>query len=64
MRGRLSSAGRFSPVRSIFPVGFRNHMVVKGRNRDTWPPIRAGYDAWLAPENFRPDVGQKRSLER
>jgi len=40
---------------------FRNHMVVKGRNRDTawyaitdrdWPAIRTGFVSWLAPENF------------
>ena len=36
---------------------FRNHMVVKGRNRDTawyaitddeWPAIRRGFEAWLS----------------
>jgi RimJ/RimL family protein N-acetyltransferase len=40
---------------------FRQHMIVKGRNRDTawfamldheWPPIRAAFERWLAPENF------------
>jgi RimJ/RimL family protein N-acetyltransferase len=40
---------------------FRQHMIVKGRNRDTawfsivdgeWPAIDAAYTAWLAPENF------------
>ena len=40
---------------------FRQHMVVKGRSRDTawyaitdgeWPAIRRGFDDWLAPENF------------
>ncbi len=40
---------------------FRQHMVVKGRNRDTawfsiidgeWPAIRAAFEAWLAPGNF------------
>jgi RimJ/RimL family protein N-acetyltransferase len=50
---------------------FRNHMVVKGRNRDTawyaitdaeWAVIRLGYEAWLAPDNFAPDSRQKRSL--
>jgi len=47
---------------------FRQHMVVKGRNRDTawyaitgdeWPVIRAGFRAWLAPENLS-DAGQQR----
>ncbi len=40
---------------------FRQHMIQKGRNRDTaWfamidadrPRLRAGYQAWLRPENF------------
>ncbi|TPX13357.1 uncharacterized protein E0L32_006330 [Thyridium curvatum] len=50
---------------------FRKHMVVKGRNRDTawfsmlddeWPAIKAGFEAWLAPENFDKDGKQKRGL--
>jgi RimJ/RimL family protein N-acetyltransferase len=49
---------------------FRQHMVVKGQNRDTawfsildweWPARRAAFERWLAPENF--DNGrQKRAL--
>jgi RimJ/RimL family protein N-acetyltransferase len=48
---------------------FRQHMVAKGRNRDTawfavidadWPRLKAGYEAWLRPENFDAD-GQQRS---
>lgn len=40
---------------------FRQHLVVKGRNRDTawhacidreWPALKAAYEAWLQPENF------------
>lgn len=40
---------------------FRNHMVVKGENRDTawyamtdgdWPLIRGAFEAWLDPSNF------------
>jgi len=40
---------------------FRNHMVVKGRNRDTawfsvidseWPALREAFSVWLAPGNF------------
>jgi RimJ/RimL family protein N-acetyltransferase len=40
---------------------FRQHMVVKGKNRDTawfamtdadWPRLKAGYERWLRPENF------------
>jgi RimJ/RimL family protein N-acetyltransferase len=50
---------------------FRRHMVVKGRNRDTawyaitdeeWPAIRAGFQAWLLPENFDDTGRQRRSL--
>jgi RimJ/RimL family protein N-acetyltransferase len=51
---------------------FRQHMVVKGENRDTawyamidkdWPAIRAGFEAWLSPENFSGEGQQKRRLE-
>jgi RimJ/RimL family protein N-acetyltransferase len=40
---------------------FRQHMIVKGRNRDTawfsmldseWPARRAAFEQWLAPDNF------------
>ncbi len=50
---------------------FRKHMVVKGRNRDTawyaitddeWITIRAGFRAWLAPENQNRTGRQKRRL--
>ena len=51
---------------------FRQHMVVKGRNRDTawfsiidseWPRIKAGFEAWLAPENFDAQGQQKAKLQ-
>lgn len=50
---------------------FRNHQVVKGRNRDTawyaivdadWPAIRSGFEAWLSPDNFTDDGIQRASL--
>jgi RimJ/RimL family protein N-acetyltransferase len=50
---------------------FRQHLVVKGQNRDTawfamidadWPRLKAGYEAWLAPENFDEAGRQKRKL--
>jgi RimJ/RimL family protein N-acetyltransferase len=50
---------------------FRQHMVVKGRNRDTtwfsmtdgeWPLRRAAFEAWLAPDNFDEEGRQRRSL--
>lgn len=40
---------------------FRNHMITKGRNRDTdwfsvtdaeWPAVRAAHERWLDPANF------------
>ncbi len=48
---------------------FRQHMVYKGRNRDTawfavidadWPALRSAYQRWLAPDNFDAN-GQQRS---
>ncbi|KAI1436939.1 acyl-CoA N-acyltransferase [Xylaria sp. CBS 124048] len=51
---------------------FRQHMVIKGRNRDTawfaiidkdWPGIKAAFDGWLEPSNFDEDGSQKRRLE-
>ncbi len=50
---------------------FSQHMVVKGRNRDTawyaitdreWPQIGAGMRAWLSPENFDQEGRQRRPL--
>jgi RimJ/RimL family protein N-acetyltransferase len=50
---------------------FRQHMIVKGENRDTawfamvdgdWPRIRAGYERWLEPENFGADGAQRTKL--
>jgi RimJ/RimL family protein N-acetyltransferase len=50
---------------------FRQAMVVKGHNRDTswfsiidgeWPKLKAGYLAWLDPNNFDADFQQKNSL--
>jgi len=51
---------------------FRQHMVVKGRNRDTawfsitdaeWPVLKTSYQRWLAPDNFDADGRQVRRLE-
>lgn len=50
---------------------FRQHLVVKGRNRDTawfsmtdgeWPLRRAAFEAWLAPENLDEAGRQRQSL--
>jgi RimJ/RimL family protein N-acetyltransferase len=51
---------------------FRQHMIVKGRNRDTawfsiidgeWPRIRNGFQSWLAPENIDANGRQRRRLQ-
>ncbi len=51
---------------------FRQHMVVKGRNRDTawyamldreWAGVRAALEAWLDPGNFDERGRQRRRLE-
>lgn len=50
---------------------FRQHMIIKGRNRDTawyamldgeWPVRKANFERWLAPENFDGDGRQRESL--
>jgi RimJ/RimL family protein N-acetyltransferase/ribosomal protein S18 acetylase RimI-like enzyme len=50
---------------------FRQHQIVKGRNRDTawfsmldteWPARKAEYERWLAPDNFDAAGRQKVSL--
>jgi RimJ/RimL family protein N-acetyltransferase len=50
---------------------FRQHMIVKGRNRDTawfamldseWPARKAAYERWLAPDNFDAKGRQKLKL--
>ena len=51
---------------------FRQHLVVKGENRDTawfsiidkeWPVVEQAYEAWLDPSNFDANGQQKRRLE-
>ncbi len=50
---------------------FRQHLIVKGRNRDTawfatidkeWDAMRAAYEAWLNPTNFDDTDKQRESL--
>jgi RimJ/RimL family protein N-acetyltransferase len=50
---------------------FRQHMIVKGRNRDTawyamlddeWPARRRAFELWLDPANFREDGSQRLAL--
>lgn len=51
---------------------FRQHMIVKGQNRDTawfsmldseWPVIGSAFERWLDPSNFDADGGQLKRLE-
>lgn len=55
----------------VFEGIFRNHRVVKERNRDTawysitdgeWPSRKSAFEAWLAPANFDEKGRQRRSL--
>jgi RimJ/RimL family protein N-acetyltransferase len=50
---------------------FRQHMIVKGRNRDTawfamldreWPAVRAAFERWLDEENFDGEGRQRARL--
>lgn len=50
---------------------FRQHMIIKGRNRDTawfsmldteWPARKAAFEAWLDPTNFDAEGRQRKSL--
>ena len=50
---------------------FRQHMIYKGRNRDTawfaitdgdWPPLALAHAEWLGPENFDGAGRQRQSL--
>jgi RimJ/RimL family protein N-acetyltransferase len=51
---------------------FRQHMIIKGRNRDTawysmldseWPTVSAGFERWLDPGNFGYEGRQRARLE-
>jgi RimJ/RimL family protein N-acetyltransferase len=55
----------------VFEGVFRQHMVIKDRNRDTawysildseWPSRCAAFEAWLTPDNFDAAGTQKRAL--
>lgn len=50
---------------------FRQHMIVKGRNRDSawfsmtveeWPGVRRAFETWLAPANLDADGNQRERL--
>ena len=69
----LNAASRRAAERLGFTYEgtFRQHMVYKGRNRDTawysvidseWPRLRAAFEAWLDPSNFDRQGRQLRRL--
>ncbi len=56
----------------VYEGSFRQHMVIKGRNRDSawfsiidqeWPRCRAAFQRWLAPANFDEAGRQRQRLE-
>jgi RimJ/RimL family protein N-acetyltransferase len=55
----------------VFEGIFRQHMITKGRSRDTayfsmldseWPARKLAFERWLSPENFDSEGRQKLSL--
>lgn len=69
----LNEASRRAALRLGFTFEgvFRQHMIVKGRNRDTawfsmldceWPTRKAGFERWLHPSNFDANGRQRSSL--
>src|ERR1700727_81059 len=69
----LNEASRRAALRLGFTFEgvFRQHMIIKGRNRDTawfamldseWPQRRANFERWLGPFNFDSGGRQLRSL--
>jgi RimJ/RimL family protein N-acetyltransferase len=69
----LNAASRRAALRLGFSFEgiFRDHMIIKGRNRDTawfatleteWPARKAAFEGWLVLENFSADGRQKRRL--
>ncbi|MCJ1310467.1 hypothetical protein MMC25_004131 [Agyrium rufum] len=56
----------------VFEGVFRQHMIVKGKSRNTawfsmldreWPVVRRGFEQWLREENFDADGRQLCSLQ-
>jgi RimJ/RimL family protein N-acetyltransferase len=69
----LNAASRRAALRFGFRFEgiFRDHMIIKGRSRDTawfamlaadWPARKAAFERWLAPENFDADGTQREPL--
>jgi RimJ/RimL family protein N-acetyltransferase len=69
----LNAPSRVAALRLglTFEGVFRQHTVVKGRNRDSawyaaidieWPQLREAFETWLAPQNFDDTGRQRRRL--
>ena len=69
----LNEASRRAALRLGFTFEgiFYQHLIVKGRNRDTawfsildreWPDIRTNFEAWLSPDNFDSQGRQQQPL--
>ena len=69
----LNAASRRAALRLGFRFEgiFRDHMIIKGRSRDTawfamleaeWPARKAAFERWLAPENFDAAGAQRERL--
>ena len=69
----LNAASRRAALRYGFSFEgtLRQHMIAKGRNRDTawyamldseWPDRKANFERWLSPENFTAEGRQKLGL--
>ncbi len=70
----LNQASRKAAIRLGFQFEgiFRQHMIIKGQNRDTawysmldrdWPLCKAAFELWLDPSNFDAAGRQKDKLE-
>ena len=67
----VPSRGAAERLGFTFEGIFRQHMIVKGRNRDTawfsmldgeWPARKAAFERWLDPANFDEQGNQRVSL--
>ena len=69
----LNAASRRAALRFGFTFEgiFRQHMIVRGRNRDSagfsmldteWPKRKTAFEAWLQPSNFDEQGRQRTSL--
>ena len=69
----LNAKSQLAAVRCgfLFEGVFRQHMIVKGRNRDSawfsildseWPLVRDAFESWLSEDNFDTQGTQKHRL--